>query len=204
MQEFLELLCSATRTPTGVLDYLYRNPTLPMVAGSLGVAYQAFKTQRHLVRSKHAIDFEAAYHSSEMQEAVDAVRTLLNDKTSDELAELASLAHRGDPAIAHLRNVLNSWERVAIAIQAQVYDEAILYRAYATLLIGIWIKARPFIRAEQKRNQRIFCNLDWLATRWWIQRAEADGHLIDKKLRAALSEVDELIKKTTNTPTLRK
>lgn len=54
----------------------------------------------------------------------------------------------------HIKEILNTWKRVAIAIQHKVYNEELLYKAYATMVIQIWIKFSPFINARQARSIR--------------------------------------------------
>jgi hypothetical protein len=71
-----------------------------------------------------------------------------------------------------IKVVLNSWEKVAIAIQNDVYSDRMLYQAYGTTLISFWNILNPYIRARQKElgNPRLYISFSWLALRWKLKR----------------------------------
>lgn len=166
------------------VDWLLRNPTAPLVLISSVIAYIAFLTTRHLARSKHAIDFETAYHDSpDIRIALGKLSAWSKTASRSDMAQLAQLPSH--EMTGHVRELLNTWERVAIAIRRGVYDDLLLYNAYASTLIGIWQLTLPFIRARQLANPRLYVNLDWLAIAWMIRRDSIKEQYNLQRLKAA-------------------
>lgn len=154
-----------------ITEWFCLNPTFPVILGSAVIAFLAFQTTRHLTRCKHAIDFETAYHQSESLSW--AFKNLLAwsvHASAADTAALASPAMKTHEMLGYMRELLNTWERVAIAIRQRVYDENLLYNAYGTSVIWIWKQTLPFIRRRQQENPKLFINFDWLAIRWQIRR----------------------------------
>ncbi len=87
--------------------------------------------------------------------------------------------------VGHIRELLNTWERAAIAIRQNVYDERLLYNAYGTSVIWIWKQTRPYIRQRQAANPRLYVNFDWLAITWLIRRDSLEEFIHTAKLKAA-------------------
>lgn len=168
-----------------ITEWFCANPTFPIVLCSAVIAFLAFRTTRHLTRCKHAIDFETAYHKSD--KLATAMKHLVEwaaKSSAEETAALGQDDKRKHEMVGHIRELLNTWERVAIAIRQNVYDENLLYNAYGTSVIWIWKQTRPFMRKRQEENPRLFVNFDWLAIRWQIRRDGVKDAANLKKLKA--------------------
>lgn len=63
-------------------------------------------------------------------------------------------------------NALNVWESVAIALKHDVYDEDLLFDAYATSVVWLYKNALPFVKARQKHSPKLFQNFVRLGIRW--------------------------------------
>lgn len=145
-----------------LINFILINPTIPVIVGSVGIAYANFKTQRHLTRSKNAIDFESEYHGEIYEKVIVEAREYLKYHTAD---ELIALANETSTSIRHVPEILNIWERAAIAVRHDVYDEHVLFEAYASTFLWFWVRSRPYILEVQKRNEKAYVKIDWLATR---------------------------------------
>jgi hypothetical protein len=152
----------------GISQFICSYPTVPILLGSLFFAWRSIKTQHHLARVKNAIEFQASFHNKENEIYLINSLKILKCKTAIELKELA-LQPIDNQDCRSLRNLLNTWERAAIAIESKVYSEAILFQAYRTIVIKIWISARPFVIQCQVRNQKAYENFDRLAVRWQVK-----------------------------------
>ncbi len=179
-----------------VLAFLVHNPTVPVIAISAVIAYKSLRSQRHLARAKHAIDFQSDYHASkEAQHHNRIVRESTRTLTWDETAALAAPGHFNDEVVISIREVLNAWEKVAIAIQSDVYDEDILYNAYGSYVVGTWMDLRAYTQVKQAANPRLYVRLDWLAIRWMCRR-QSDLVPIDlKKLQRAQGVITAILHK---------
>lgn len=166
------------------IDWLFKNPTFPVVLISAVIALMAFRTTRHLSRSKHAIDFETDYHHSVKLSTALAKLVEWSKKTNrQETAELALMGEH--EMVGHIRELLNTWVRAAIAIRQNVYDERLLYNAYGTSVIWIWKQTVPYIRRRQAVNPRLYVNFDWLVITWLIRRDSHKESVNLCKLKAA-------------------
>lgn len=168
-----------------ILTIAKNNPSAVILVVSATIAWMSFNTQRFLARAKNTIDFEASYHNSkEVQDCENRVRNNIRFKlTSNEIADIAKPEHFSTEFSSDIRETLNVWERVAIAVKNKVYDEDILYMAYGSSLTGLWKDLRPYIKAKQEKNPRLYINLDWLAIRWLVKRDDPCHKQFLEKLR---------------------
>jgi hypothetical protein len=174
-------------------DWVAKNPTVPIILGSAALALRTYITTRHLTRAKHTIDFETAYHQSQSLTAAIAKLGPYLVKASAEDLELLAITNNPDQEILpHIREVLNTWERAAIAVKRNVYDEDLLFDAYGSSLVYMWQKLIPFIRRRQSSNNRLYANFDWLAIRWLIRRDSIKNQEKIKKLKKALEMLREI------------
>ncbi|WP_397453904.1 DUF4760 domain-containing protein [Pseudomonas sp. NA-150] len=88
--------------------------------------------------------------------------------------------------------MLNSWERVAVAVKHDVYDEEMLFNTYASFLITIWNVLSPYIKEKQKKNPKWFIEVQWLAIRWKIRKDDALTKRQIKDLKLALKNIAAL------------
>lgn len=119
-----------------LLKFISANPSSLVLVISTLIAWKSFKTQRFLTRAKNTIDFESSYHvSREIQDCEKRVRSEIRLKlTSEKIAQLAEPENFAAPFASDIREMLNVWERVAIAVKNEVYDEDILFMAYTVHL----------------------------------------------------------------------
>ena len=153
-----------------IYTFLQKNPTLILLSISAFVALLSFRSQRHLTRSKNTIDFQNDFHSSDLlKRAAKIYRKKVSRMMTGDLVCLALTDAPKAQAFA-VREILNTWERVAVAVRYDIYDEELLYKLYATFLIKSWTELSPYIKEKQKANPRVFVQLEWLALRWKIRR----------------------------------
>jgi len=112
--------------------------------------------------------------------------------------EILALAITKSPKKEYERviEILNAWERVAVALKHDVYDEEMLYDIYGTFLLLLCSTVSPFIKQRQSSNHRVYANLSWLYLRWRIRRQkEVNGLDKDaiKRLEKGLEERGRLL-----------
>lgn len=69
---------------------------------------------------------------------------------------------------ANIRYVLGHYERIALGIQAGIYDEEMLKKAHYNSAIRLHNQAKPFIDGvrESEKVQTYYQEFEWLAHRW--------------------------------------
>jgi hypothetical protein len=160
-----------------ILAFLKINPTVPIIALTALVALANWRSQQRLTRAKHAIDLQNNYVCSErVLKDMYRVADLSKKLSTEEVERLSKIdattpATEGDRAnLESIRNVLNCFERMAIGIQQDVYDEGLLFNSYATFVTDVWTSFRPYIRAKQVGNNRYYKAFDWLAVNWMTKK----------------------------------
>lgn len=174
-----------------IIDFFIKNPTFPVVFVTAVVAYFSFRSQRHLARSKNSIEFEENYHSEATEKIARDARETLHTSSENALINLAQQENFNMPEAMAIRELLNIWERASIAVQYKVYDEDVLFNAYAAGLIWIWIRSKPYINEKRKSNPRLYINVDWLAIRWQIRRNNVSKEEGLEKLKKALKLIED-------------
>lgn len=165
-----------------IFHFLKRNPALIFLSVTSVLAYLSWRSQRHLTRAKHTMDFQVSFSDSEtMKKAAKTFHMLLCNMTSEELIQL-SKSRRPKRQHERVVQILNAWERVAVALKHDVYDEEMLYDIYGTFLLKLCSTLSPFIRDRQSVNPKVFVNLSWLYLKWKARRCASD----DKNERAKL------------------
>lgn len=190
------LVIKANFTFIQIFHFFKRNPALIFLTVTSCLAYLSWGTQRHLTRAKHTMDFQVSFSDSETMKRASKTFHLKLCKMSS--AEILALASTRCPKKEHDRvtEILNAWERVAVALKHDVYDEDMLYDIYGTFLLRLCFTLGPFIKQRQLKNHRVFVNLNWLYLRWKIRREkEANGPNgeVIKKLEKDLEEADKLV-----------
>ncbi|WP_416423698.1 DUF4760 domain-containing protein [Pseudomonas sp. App30] len=169
---FSFLVIKANFTFLQIFFFLKKNPTLIFLTVTSCIAYLSWGSQRHLTRAKHTMDFQVSFSDSEvMRKAAKTFHVKLCKMTS---AEIVALAVERKPTKEHDRvvQILNAWERVAVALKHDVYDEEMLYDIYGTLLLKLCSTLNPFIQQRQSANAKVFVNLKWLYLRWKVRREQ--------------------------------
>jgi len=168
-----------------IFYFLKRNPTLIFLSVTSVIAFMSWRTQRHLTRAKYTMDFQVSFSDSEtMKKSAKSFRKHFSRMSTLQLRELAS-GKKPVKQYKRMSDVLNAWERVAVALKHDVYDEEMLYDIYGTFLIKLWDTVNPFVKERQLENPRVYVNLEWLAMRWKIRRnasLERKKRLEEKKL----------------------
>lgn len=160
-----------------IFFFLKRNPTLIFLSVTSVLAYLSWRSQRHLTRAKHTMDFQVSFSDSEtMKKAAKTFHKHLCGMTSNELISL-STSRKPSKQHDHVVQILNAWERVAVALKHDVYDEEMLYDLYGTFLIRLCSTLNPFIKHRQADNPKVFVNLGWLYVKWKARRCASDDKL---------------------------
>lgn len=181
--------------PSDVLfTFLKKNPTLVFLTISAGIAFISYKNQRHLTCAKNTIDFQTAFHDSKrLNKATTVFADRISAMTTVEIAALAHVKSRDEEPNRSVRELLNSWERVAVAVKNDVYDEEMLFNTYASFLLTIWSTLSPYIKEKQKINPKWYVEVQWLAIRWKIRKDASLTKRERKDLKSALKALEDLI-----------
>lgn len=180
--------------PEILLPFLKKNPTLVLLCLSAVIAFISYKNQRHLTCAKNTIDFQTAFHNSkELNKATTVFADRICHMTSDEVRQLAHVKDRDDKVNKSARELLNSWERVAVAVKNDVYDEEMLFNTYASFLLTIWQTLGPYIAEKQKVNPKWYVEFQWLALRWRIRKDAALTKRQIRELKQAVKGLENLI-----------
>lgn len=180
--------------PDVLMKFLKKNPTLVFLTISAGIAFISYKNQRHLTCAKNTIDFQTAFHNSkDLNDATTVFSETISVMTTEEISSLALVKSRSDEPNKSARELLNSWERVAVAVKNDVYDEEMLFNTYASFLLNIWMTLSPYIKEKQKINPKWYVEVQWLAIRWKIRKDAALTRREIKDLKRALNELESLI-----------
>lgn len=173
---FFLLFVKSNYTFVQIFYFLKRNPTLIFLSVTSILAYLSWRSQRHLTRAKHTMDFQVSFSDSEtMKKAAKTFHMRLCDMTSDEIVQL-SISRKPSKQHGRVVQILNAWERVAVALKHDVYEEEMLYDIYGTFLLKLCFNLGPFISHRQAANSKVFMNLSWLYLRWKTRR-EAEEKL---------------------------
>ncbi|MCW5950826.1 MAG: DUF4760 domain-containing protein [Propionibacteriaceae bacterium] len=107
-------------------------------------------------------------------------KQLPNDRDEDKIRELIlSLMDPpadADPSVrrelsrtqAKIRNYLNHWEAIAVAVEHEVIDEGVIRALTQGRVRAIWANYRPYVewRREITGSNTLWVELEWLAARW--------------------------------------
>lgn len=194
----------------GIIDFLLKNPTIPIVGVGTIIAFFSLRSQRHLTQAKHTLDFDKDFKEKRWLNLLTAA-ALFRSMSHEALYGLGKngrmVSDEADPFTA-IAEALNTWEGVAIGLENKVYSEKLLFEAYGTTVVKLYLGTTPFIRARQTANPRLFCNFERLGLRWAAKLAKplhlqkdldeaqrvADSvakyerGLLEKEIRRALTE----------------
>ncbi|MEA9807881.1 DUF4760 domain-containing protein [Xanthomonas campestris] len=151
-----------------IVDCIKTAPTVPVILVGVYIAYRSLRSQRHLTRAKHTLDFDKEFKEKHKSTLIDA-RDVFARYTDEALAEVGDkgcLSKDDADPFTVVVNALNVWESVAIALKHDVYDEDLLFDAYATSVVWLYKNALPFVKARQKYNPKLFQNFVRLGVRW--------------------------------------
>lgn len=175
--------------------FIKKNPTAPIMVIATLIAYNGLRTQRKLARVKNAIDFQNNYLSSEISKKniIKTVHMAHNSPSESLRADTLK-----DEDLLSIREVLNSFERMAIGIEINAYDPSVLFRSYATTVTTVWVAFRPYIRDRQKSTPHIYCNFDKLAIDWMMRRHEKITNEEKKRINDLQGEISTILAKYNN------
>lgn len=187
-------LVLSTFTWHGLYEFLKKNPTLIFLSVTALIAYKNYTGQRHLTLAKNTIDFQTAFHNSDdLCKATKIFNSKLRNLSAAEIAALADEAMSQDKKTWAARELLNSWERVAVAVRNKVYDEEMLYNTYASFLLTIWVDLKPYVVKKQEKNPKFFVQVQWLAIRWQVRKEDKMSKSKLRKMKQAIRELEEEI-----------
>lgn len=151
-----------------LVDFLTSDTTrnLAVVVGVI-VAIVSVLTARSIARKKQSADMLFASRGDESLQA--AYRCLSQYHNGEKnIRVLANDPARGSDEAKNIRYLLNHFESLAVGIQAGIYDEAMLKRAWCGIVTDSYTRAAPLIAAvrEVEKRQTIFQETEWLAKRW--------------------------------------
>lgn len=169
-------------------NFLAQNPTFPVIVIATIVAISSLRSQRHLTRAKHTLDFDKEFKEKDKGKLLEA-RKVFDRLSWAELERLGnlSLLHDNNDFKA-IVDALNIWEAVAIGIRNKVYSEKLLIEAYGTTVVFIYKSSIPFVKERQKKNSRLYTHFVWLGVRW---SAEFSISLKDEEKIAKLQAAHE-------------
>jgi fumarate reductase subunit C len=171
-----------------IFHFLKRNPAVIFLTVTSVLAYLSWRSQRHLTRAKHTMDFQVSFSDSEtMKKAAKTFHTLLCNMSTDELVRL-SVSRKPSKQHERVVQILNAWERVAVALKHDVYDEEMLYDIYGTFLLKLCSTLSPFINHRQELNPKVFVNLSWLYVKWRARRCGSEDKIEKAKVKAELKQ----------------
>ncbi|HHA2808363.1 TPA: DUF4760 domain-containing protein [Stenotrophomonas maltophilia] len=150
------------------VDCIKTAPTIPVILLGVYVAYRSLRSQRHLTRAKHTLDFDKEFKEKHKSTLIDArdVFARYTDEGLEGVGDKGRLSKDDTDPFTVVVNALNVWESVAIALKHDVYDEDLLFDAYATSVVWLYKNALPFVKARQKHSPKLFQNFVRLGIRW--------------------------------------
>lgn len=174
--------------------FLKSNPTLGFLSVTALLAYKSFFSQRHLAIAKNTIDFQTAFHNSDdVKKATKYFVTVLARMDTAGIESLALRERNQEKGPRSARELLNSWERVAVAVRNKVYDEEMLYNTYSGFLIAVWQTLSPYVHKKRQDNPKFFVEVQWLAIRWRVRRDSKISKVKEMKLKYKLNQIEELL-----------
>jgi hypothetical protein len=119
-------------------------------------------------RKKQTADFLFASRTDD--KLIDGNKCLADLHTSPDknMKTFASRDKLHTEECANIRYVLNHYERIAIGIQADIYDEEMLKKASYSTVVRLHLQAKPFIDGvrESEGVQMYYQEFEWLVHRW--------------------------------------
>ncbi|ANH98983.1 hypothetical protein A8L59_16695 [Pseudomonas koreensis] len=177
--------------------FLKMNPTLGFLSVTAVIAYKSFFSQRHLAIAKNTIDFQTAFHNSDdVKKATKYFVSVISQLDTAEIEALALRERSQEKGARSARELLNSWERVAVAVRNKVYDEEMLYNTYSGFLIAVWQTLSPYVHKKRLSNPKFFVEVQWLAIRWRIRRDAKLTKFKEIQLQHKLNQIEDLLSET--------
>lgn len=157
----------------GFWTSIFRNLTFVPLTGALIVGVLTLSANRKLARAKNSIDLQNNFLASErIHKRMVYVATIHKSKDAAWIGSLGELKRAGDvtidqsEAIESLRVVLNAFERVAIGVANDIYDECLLYESYATFVIQTFDVYGDYLSTKSDEGRRYYENFSIMAKRW--------------------------------------
>jgi hypothetical protein len=178
--------------------FLRKNPALLFLSITALIAYKSYVGQRHLTVAKNTIEFQTAFHNSkDLKKATKYFVTVISRLTSAQVEGLAEKKRNQEPGPVTARELLNSWERVAVAVRVKVYDEEMLFNTYSSFLITVWETLSPYVQKKREENPKFFVEVQWLAIRWRVRKDSTLTRRQVRELRKQLRKLEKLLSATT-------
>lgn len=153
-----------------------KHPTFLVVLISAVIAFFSYSSQRFLAKAKNTIDFQVNFHnSSAISKHVFFIRDCMSVFTADDLKKIAlddysnfdkSNLKKAKKLGKSATELLNTLERLAVAVKHDVYDDQMLYNNYKSFFLKIYDFLSPWVIENQKQNPRWYCEFSNLMHQW--------------------------------------
>lgn len=155
----------------GFFTFISQNPTVPIVGMGALIALVSLRSQQHLTRAKHTLDFDKEF-KDKYKKTLIAARDVLVAKSWSELRRLGThgrMSKDDQDEFTVLVEALNIWEGIAIGLKKSVYGEEQLFEAYGSTVVWLYKNTLPFVNARRAENSRLFANFVSLGLRWSVR-----------------------------------
>ncbi|MEM1403344.1 MAG: DUF4760 domain-containing protein [Pseudomonadota bacterium] len=139
---------------------------------STSIAWKALKNNQKIARQKNTIDAQKELLGEEFLEDIRILMEALDNERGYTIEEWAHGHNYYKPTSKSIRDILNAWERLALGIEAGVYDQRMLFKTYKTTLYGIEELTRQYRKERQKTMPSAYTQFDDLVATWkYLERA---------------------------------
>lgn len=132
------------------------------------VAIVSVRSNKITARKKQTADFLFASRTDDKLVEGNKCLADLHASPDVNMKKFASREQLHTDECANIRYVLNHYERVAIGIQSDIYDENMLKKASYSTVIRLHNQAKPFIDGvrESENVAMYYQEFEWLVHRW--------------------------------------
>lgn len=132
------------------------------------VAIVSVRSSKATARKKQTADFLFASRTDDKLVAGNRCLTHLHLRADVNMKSFASRDRVHSEEGGCIRYVLNHYERIAVGIQAGIYDEKMLKKTSYSTVIRLHNQAKPFIDGvrESEGIQMYYQEFEWLVHRW--------------------------------------
>lgn len=166
-----------------ITTYLKDNSWAAIVFSSIIAMIMAIRTvseHRQIAREKNSLEFEQKYQESDrVHQHKDILRRNFEKLSSLKIKEITNknredLNEQEIEFLDAAGYILNEWERAANAINHNIFDEHLLYKAHASTVLTLYKNLSDYIHIRQQENSRFYINYVMLVTKWQIRRGKEE------------------------------
>ena len=160
---------------------------------ALTAAVINIKYQRTTARDKNSLDLQEQLRSDEKySKSLRVVFKVIQNRSDVNPLQVYTNRHNYQDQYSAINYVLNTWERIGLAVRHDLYDELYLYNTYKTMVIQLSIMLREVINHAQKDNPAYFENFTWLSLHWTIRRDSFESNATKAELARILKELNKV------------